>query len=275
MNITNDYRRELKSKIIEYAMNEFRQRGIKAVKMDEISRGLHVSKRTVYEIFGDKEELLLAGLKIKNLEMREKLEAYSCNGAHNVVDIIGYFYKLQMEVNSMVGVTFYEEIHRMPRVVEFFGDKEELLLAGIRAQDEELRRMLDQFASENNHNVIDIICYFYRVQMELCEQVGVKFYEEIQHMPRVVAYMKSVHEHEVEDRMRFYECGVKEGLFLSDIDYPFISNVGHITMNEIMHLQLYRMYSMQTIFDNFFMVIVRGICTERGLELLNRGMGHA
>lgn len=51
MNITNDYRRELKSKIIEYAMNEFRQRGIKAVKMDEISRGLHVSKRTVYEIF--------------------------------------------------------------------------------------------------------------------------------------------------------------------------------------------------------------------------------
>lgn len=39
MNITNDYRRELKSKIIEYAMNEFRQRGIKAVKMDEISRG--------------------------------------------------------------------------------------------------------------------------------------------------------------------------------------------------------------------------------------------
>ena len=87
--------------------------------------------------------------------------------------------------------------------------------------------------------------------------------------------MKSVHEHEVEDRMRFYECGVKEGLFRSDIDYPFISNVGYITMNEIMHLQLYRMYSMQTIFDNFFMVIVRGICTERGLELLNRGMGHA
>ena len=205
MNITNDYRRESKSKIIEYAMDEFHQRGIKAVKMDEISRGLHVSKRTVYEIFGDKEELLLAG---------------------------------------------------------------------IRAQNEELRCMLDRFASQNNHNVIDIICYFYRVQMELNEQVGVKYYEEIQHLPRVVAYLNSVREHEVEDRMRFYECGVKEGLFRSDIDYSFISDVGHITMNEIMHLQLYRKYSMQTIFDNFFMVIVRGICTERGLELLNKGMGH-
>ena len=205
MGITNEYRRELKSKIIEYAMNEFYQRGVKAVKMDEISQGLHVSKRTVYEIFGDKEELLLAG---------------------------------------------------------------------IRAQNEKLRIMLDKFASQDNHNVIDIICYFYRVQMELCEQVGVKFYEEIQRMPRVMAYMKSIHEHEVEARMRFYDCGVKEGLFRSDIDYPFISNVVHITMDEIMHLQLYRKYSMQTIFDNFFMVIVRGVCTERGLELLNKGMGH-
>ena len=90
----NEYRKELKSRIIDYAMGEFYKRGVRAVKMDEISQGLHVSKRTVYEIFGDKEELLLAGLKIKSLEMREKLETYSCNVAHNVVDIIGYFYKL-------------------------------------------------------------------------------------------------------------------------------------------------------------------------------------
>ena len=58
----NEYRKELKSRIIDYAMGEFYKRGVRAVKMDEISQGLHVSKRTVYEIFGDKEELLLAGL---------------------------------------------------------------------------------------------------------------------------------------------------------------------------------------------------------------------
>ena len=57
----NQYRQELKDRIISYAMPEFYKRGVKAVKMDEISQGLHVSKRTVYEIFGDKEELLLAG----------------------------------------------------------------------------------------------------------------------------------------------------------------------------------------------------------------------
>ena len=197
----NEYRKELKSRIIDYAMGEFYKRGVRAVKMDEISQGLHVSKRTVYEIFGDKEELLLAGLKIKSQEMREKLEAYACNVAHNVVDIIGYFYKLQMEVNSMVGVAFYEEIHRMPRVIEFF--------------DQE-------------------------------------------------------HEREFADRVKFLKAGVEEGLFRQDIDYSLTMELLSASMSEIMRNQIYKKYSMQQIFDNFFLVIIRGFCTERGAALLNK-----
>ncbi|WP_418633775.1 TetR/AcrR family transcriptional regulator, partial [Segatella hominis] len=197
----NEYRKELKSRIIDYAMGEFYKRGVRAVKMDEISQGLHVSKRTVYEIFGDKEELLLAGLKIKSLEMREKLETYSCNVAHNVVDIIGYFYKLQMEVNSMVGVAFYEEIHRMPRVIEFFNQE---------------------------------------------------------------------HEREFADRVKFLKAGVEEGLFRQDIDYSLTMELLSASMSEIMRNQIYKKYSMQQIFDNFFLVIIRGFCTERGAALLNK-----
>lgn len=197
----NEYRKELKSRIIDYAMGEFYKRGVRAVKMDEISQGLHVSKRTVYEIFGDKEELLLAGLKIKSLEMREKLETYSCNVAHNVVDIIGYFYKLQMEVNSMVGGAFYEEIHRMPRVIEFF---------------------------------------------------------------------KQEHEREFADRVKFLKAGVEERLFRQDIDYSLTMELLSASMSEIMRNQIYKKYSMQQIFDNFFLVIIRGFCTERGAALLNK-----
>ena len=197
----NEYRKELKSRIIDYAMGEFYKRGVRTVKMDEISQGLHVSKRTVYEIFGDKEELLLAGLKIKSLEMREKLETYSCNVAHNVVDIIGYFYKLQMEVNSMVGVAFYEEIHRMPRVIEFFNQE---------------------------------------------------------------------HEREFADRVKFLKAGVEEGFFRQDIDYSLTMELLSASMSEIMRNQIYKKYSMQQIFDNFFLVIIRGFCTERGAALLNK-----
>lgn len=186
-----------------YAMKEFYQRGIKAVKMDEISQGLHVSKRTVYEIFGDKEELLLAGMKAQREEERISLERYAVTSARNVIDIISFVYKQQMKRNEQVGAVFFEEIHRLPRIVE---------------------------------------------------------------------YLKQCHASEREDSKRFFEAGVKEGLFRRDIDYGLMMEIGRIAMEEIMHRQLYKEYSMQGLFDNYFMVIIRGICTEMGLELLNKAI---
>lgn len=47
-----------KEHVIEQAMEMFVAQGIKAVRMDDIARRLGISKRTLYEQFGDKEELL-------------------------------------------------------------------------------------------------------------------------------------------------------------------------------------------------------------------------
>lgn len=206
MDEINDYRKDLKRRIVEYAMGEFRKRGVRAVKMDEISRGLHVSKRTVYEIFGDKEELLLEGLKETSKKMRVEMQRYACNKAHNVIDIIGFFYKMQMETTGEVGVAFYEEIHKMPRVLEF---------------------------------------------------------------------LNADHAKDNEERVRFFEMGVKEGLLRGELDYNMVLEMMHISMQEIMHKQLYKQYSMQEIFDNYIFVIIRGFCTERGLRLLNQAIERA
>ena len=43
------YREELKQRIIDVAMKEFWQKGVKAVKMDDIANDLSISKRTLYE----------------------------------------------------------------------------------------------------------------------------------------------------------------------------------------------------------------------------------
>ena len=55
MNIT-EYRQGLHEKILVTAMSEFHKHGISAVKMDEIARILSISKRTLYEIYANKEE---------------------------------------------------------------------------------------------------------------------------------------------------------------------------------------------------------------------------
>ena len=42
-----------KERIIEQAMHMFVSQGIKSVRMDDIAQQLGVSKRTLYELFGD------------------------------------------------------------------------------------------------------------------------------------------------------------------------------------------------------------------------------
>ncbi len=49
--------------IVESAMKMFVSQGIKAVRMDDIARELSISKRTLYELFGDKEELIYQSIK--------------------------------------------------------------------------------------------------------------------------------------------------------------------------------------------------------------------
>ena len=54
---------ENREKIIEGAAELFRIYGIKAVTMDTLSAHLGMSKRTIYEVFSDKDELLIGVLR--------------------------------------------------------------------------------------------------------------------------------------------------------------------------------------------------------------------
>ncbi len=52
-----------KENIIHHASKMFVEQGIKAVRMDDIAQELSVSKRTLYELFEDKEELIYQSLR--------------------------------------------------------------------------------------------------------------------------------------------------------------------------------------------------------------------
>ena len=57
------YKMELRNRILKAAMTEFLHKGVKSVKMDDIANTLAISKRTLYEIYSNKEELLLEANK--------------------------------------------------------------------------------------------------------------------------------------------------------------------------------------------------------------------
>lgn len=49
---------ELRERIVEQATMMFVEQGLKSVRMDDIASSMGISKRTLYEVFADKEQLL-------------------------------------------------------------------------------------------------------------------------------------------------------------------------------------------------------------------------
>ena len=59
-------------KVIKRAAEMIAELGVKSLRVDDLAHDLGVSKRTLYEMFGDKEELLYHS--IKYLFQKEELE---------------------------------------------------------------------------------------------------------------------------------------------------------------------------------------------------------
>ena len=54
---------DIRDRIIEGAAELFKTYGIKSVTMDSLANQFGMSKRTIYEVFSDKDELLMAVLR--------------------------------------------------------------------------------------------------------------------------------------------------------------------------------------------------------------------
>lgn len=125
-----------KERIVDQAARMFMQQGIKAVRMDDIARELSVSKRTLYELFGDKEELLYQSM-LAILEQEQQRHSIIAAQAHDPLEAMYMVLKEVMNrstvQNRMTGnlKKFYPAIF------------ERLKQAGGRRSEDGLRQMLE------------------------------------------------------------------------------------------------------------------------------------
>jgi AcrR family transcriptional regulator len=76
-----------RERIIEGAANLFRTYGIKSVTMDFLANHLGMSKRTIYEVFSDKDELLMGVLKWMGLKQKELVKKILDESENSIVAI--------------------------------------------------------------------------------------------------------------------------------------------------------------------------------------------
>ena len=196
-----NYRQELRDKILRTAMRLFKKHGVKSVKMDDISNALAIYKRTLYEIYDNKEELLLAGVRHDQMIKRQQMESFATKGNHNEIEVMAQFVKMQMEDLNNISPLFFSEIGLYKRVVSF------------------------------------------------------------------------IQEHKAEQRryiLAFIQQGVEHGYFMPGLNYDIVIDMGDGVMNYVMETKLYEQYPIQEIFQNYVSVLMRGYCTDKGIQELDK-----
>lgn len=191
------YRQQLREKILKISMEEFKSKGIRAVKMDDIAALLGISKRTLYEIYSNKEELLLECVKFQE----GQYDAYMAS-----------------------------------------------------------------FEKDPSNNVIDIIIEFYNKQIQWLSDVNPLYFSDIQKYSQVVSYFERRDIERKQDKMIFYQRGIREGVFRDDVDYDVLSRILKASIDYIKQTQMYKEYDLARILNNIIMLFIRGVCTYDGIK---------
>lgn len=189
----------LKKQVIDVALSQFLTNGVKSVTMDEIASAVRISKRTLYEMFTDKETLLKECILVRREEMRVYLE-------------------------------------------EVLKDKQ---------------------------NVLEVVLAFYKRSVEALHRINNRFWDDVKRYPEVYAILSEHNEKEAEDELKFFEIGVKQDLFRSEIDYEVVNTL----FRDLLHIYLkeetsYKFTILQ-VYESFVLTYLRGISTPKGNQMLD------
>lgn len=110
-------RKELRERIIEGAVGLFAEQGIRGVTMDDIAASFGISKRTLYEVFSDKESLLMECVRKGQEENEQFLQEVQAT-SDNVLEVILKGYQRSIEKFHATNKRFFDDIKKYPRAYE-------------------------------------------------------------------------------------------------------------------------------------------------------------
>ena len=166
----------------------FQAQGVKQVRMDDIARELSISKKTLYELFSDKEELLLEVVKVISMGFHQNVKEIICSSA----------------------------------------------------------------------NVLEQIFMLYKRVIEHSRKVNPLFFIELIHYPKVQAYFEAVH-------TRHADCTKRD-----DVNYEVFLRQDGFQIDKLLINPEVRKYPAKVIYDSIVLVMLRGLATDKGLEIIKQ-----
>lgn len=107
----------LRERIVDVAVKSFSIHGIKSITMDDIAASLGISKRTLYEVFPDKETLLEECI-LKEQQEADVFIQKVLKTSSNVLEVLLKCYLRSIEKFHATNKKFFEDIKKYPRAYE-------------------------------------------------------------------------------------------------------------------------------------------------------------
>ena len=192
-------RDEIRDKVISVAGELFQKNGIKSITMDDVAAKLSMSKRTLYEMFKDKETLL-----------RECI----------------------LKQHQFTGEYFKDMIN-------------------------------------SSMNVLEVLLNCFQRSMENIRSTNYRFFEDIKKYPELSELLHKTRELESDEAMAYFHRGVEQGVFRDDVNFVIMNILLHEQINILIHSDLCRKYSFMEVYEVIMLTYIRGLCTEKGLKLLD------
>lgn len=151
----------------------------------------------------------------------------------------------------------------------FFEDKETLLVEGLIYNNHMLSSFLEQLEKEK-HSALDIILLFYEELMKRPRWYSKKFYEDMKKYPRAMQRKESEKESFTNSCTRLFNRGVEEGIFQQEVNFEIVGLLAKEQLKMLHPSKTFSKHSNTEVYNTVLITFLRGICTEKGREALDR-----
>ncbi|MGN1353301.1 MAG: TetR/AcrR family transcriptional regulator [Alloprevotella sp.] len=193
-------REQMRERVIVAASKAFLEKGVKAVTMDHVARVLKMSKRTIYQLFKDKEALLLA-----------------C----------------------------YEKQHKQDQA------------------------MMERMAA-NAGNVLEALLEIFAYRMRTVGALRPSHFEGVSKYDSIYVFRRTTFEQDRQRAIAFMADGVKQGVFREGVDFDLVYVMIDNLITWVMTSEHFANNRIDCLFINSTLVVVRGICTQKGIDIIDR-----
>lgn len=152
---------------------------------------------------------------------------------------------------------------------DFFDDKETLLIEGIKYMNNKHSVYLDQIG-KGNYTVVDVIILFYEELMKNPRWYSKKFYDDLKKYPKAMKRKEEQKNIFTQKCIKLFNRGVEEGVFQKEVNFEIMAILAKEQIKMLQPSKSFSKHSNTDVYNTVLITFLRGICTEKGRQILDR-----